>query len=268
VSRLTRELTRDQEVFTRLIVNGARATGAIAERRDDFAALVRNGEAFAAAIAAENSSFDQALAALPSTLRNGTAAFNSLTRTIPALNELTNVSKPAIKGLPEYLNSLGTLFATMQRPFEDLSAIVRTPGPGNDATDTLEQMPSLQRQARTSVSNQIKALKRGQPIVEFFRPYAPDLAAWITHFSQVPAYYDANGNYARVLPIFNAFDYDGSTNTVNALSPANRKTDLSSVGARWCPGAATQPATDGSNPFLDDGRLGFDDCDPSDIPPP
>ena len=27
---------------------------------------------------------------------------------------------------------------------------------------------------------------------------APEIAAWITHFSQVPAYYDANGHYIRL----------------------------------------------------------------------
>ena len=33
-----------------------------------------------------------------------------------------------------------------------------------------------------------------------------------------------------------------------------------------CPGAATQPAPDGSNPFLADGFL-QGKCDPADIPP-
>ena len=58
--------------------------------------------------------------------------------------------------------------------------------------------------------------------MEFLRPYAPDISAWITHFSQVPAYYDANGHYARVLPIFNAFRYDEATNELIALAPAER----------------------------------------------
>jgi phospholipid/cholesterol/gamma-HCH transport system substrate-binding protein len=33
---------------------------------------------------------------------------------------------------------------------------------------------------------------------------------------------------------------------------------------RRCPGAATQPASDGSTPFTDDGT---NDCDPSQVPP-
>ncbi|MEA2313023.1 MAG: hypothetical protein QOE28_2991, partial [Solirubrobacteraceae bacterium] len=30
-----------------------------------------------------------------------------------------------------------------------------------------------------------------------------------------------------------------------------------------CPGAASQPAADGSSPYTDNGNLGPNDCDPS-----
>ena len=43
-SQVMQELGRDQKTFTDLVVNGARATSAIASRRDDLAALVSNGE--------------------------------------------------------------------------------------------------------------------------------------------------------------------------------------------------------------------------------
>jgi hypothetical protein len=66
-----------------------------------------------------------------------------------------------------------------------------------------------------------------------------------------------------VLPIFNAFSYDQSNNQLNPLSPAERKNILTGRGNRFCPGATTQPASDGSNPWLDDGRLTPGDCDPN-----
>ena len=37
--------------------------------------------------------------------------------------------------------------------------------------------------------------------------------------------------------------------------------------AKRCPGAASQPTADGSAPYLDNGNLGADDCDPSHVPP-
>jgi phospholipid/cholesterol/gamma-HCH transport system substrate-binding protein len=131
----------------------------------------------------------------------------------------------------------------------------------------MRQIPALERLARTNTRNSIAALKQSQDVIEFLRPYAPDFAAWITHFATVPAYYDANGHYARVLPIFNAFSYDQANNQLNPLSPAERKTILTGRGSRFCPGAGTQPAPDNSNPFVDDGRLGPADCDPNTRPP-
>jgi phospholipid/cholesterol/gamma-HCH transport system substrate-binding protein len=266
-SQVMAELTRDQKAFTELVVNGARAVSAIAARRDDLANLVSNGNVFARAIGNQNAALDRALAVFPATLRQGSTTFTTLRSALKDLNRLTDVSKPATKNLAPFLSQFADLFKEFQPTFEDLRYIVRNPGPANDATDLTRQQPALERLARTNTKNSVAALKRSQSVIEFLRPYAPDLAAWIGHFATVPAYYDANGHYARVLPIFNAFSYDQSANQLNPLSPGERKNILSGRGNRYCPGAATQPAADNSNPWLDDGALGPEDCDPNTRPP-
>jgi phospholipid/cholesterol/gamma-HCH transport system substrate-binding protein len=266
-SQLEAELTRDQKAFTRLIVNGARAVSAIAARRDDLADLVTNGNAFARALGQDTESLDRALELFPATLEQGSTTFANLRSALKDLNRLTDVSKPAVKGLAPFLSDFADLFKTFQPVFEDFRYIVRNPGPNNDATDLTRRQPALERLARTNTRNATSALKQGQEVIEFIRPYAPDLAAWIYHFATVPGYYDANGHYARVLPIFNAFAYDGSQNQLNPLSPGGRRQNLVGQGNRFCPGAATQPAADGSNPWLDDGALGPEDCDPNARPP-
>jgi phospholipid/cholesterol/gamma-HCH transport system substrate-binding protein len=266
-SQVEAELIRDQKAFTELIVNGARTVSAIAERRGDLADLVTNGNGFARALGTQNESLDRALALFPATLRQGSTTFANLQLALKDLNRLTDVSKPAIKGLAPFLSDFADLFKEFQPAFDDLRHIVRTPGPANDATDLTRQQPALERLARTNTRNSISALKQGQDVIDFIRPYAPDLAAWITHFATVPAYYDANGHYARVLPIFNAFSYDQSQNQLNPLAPGERKSIVTGRGNRFCPGAGTQPASDNSNPFLDDGRLTPADCDPNTRPP-
>ena len=44
-------------------------------------------------------------------------------------------------------------------------------------------------------------------MLEFARPYTPELVGWFRDFGQGAANYDANGHYARVQPIFNAFQF-------------------------------------------------------------
>ena len=129
-------------------------------------------------------------------------------RALVPLNQLNTASEKSTKTLPPFLSRLARLFRTMRQPFVDLREIVALKGPGNDAVDQMRQQPSLTSLAKKTVANNVKALKSGQPVVEFLRPYAPDMASWIAHFAQVPAYYDANGHYARVLPIFSAFSFD------------------------------------------------------------
>jgi phospholipid/cholesterol/gamma-HCH transport system substrate-binding protein len=261
------ELTRDQKAFTDFVINGARTVSAIAERRGDLTNLVTNGNVFARSIAQQNAALDQALANFPGTLQQGSKTFATLRSALKDLNRLTDVSKPATKNLAPFLSNFADLFKTMQPTFANLRYTVNNPGPANDLNDLLRQAPSLERLARTNTKNSVAALKQGQSQISFIRPYAPDLASWITHFATVPAYYDANGHYARVLPIFNAFSYDSSNNQLNPLAPSERKSILSGRGNRFCPGAGTQPAQDNSNPFLDDGRLTPADCDPNTRPP-
>ena len=42
-------------------------------------------------------------------------------------------------------------------------------------------------------------------MLEFIRPYTPELTGWFHDFGQATANYDANGHFARIQPIFNAF---------------------------------------------------------------
>ena len=97
------------------------------------------------------------------------------------------------------------------------------------------------------------------------RPYAPELVGWLRDFGQGASNYDANGHFARVQPIFNAFAV--KNNVLNPIPPDQRLQGLQSGVLRRCPGAASQAPVDGSAPFTDGGNLGPNDCDPSLVPP-
>ena len=44
-------------------------------------------------------------------------------------------------------------------------------------------------------------------MIKFIRPYTPDLVGWLRDFGQGAANYDANGHFARIQPIFNAYSF-------------------------------------------------------------
>ena len=116
------------------------------------------------------------------------------------------------------------------------------------------------------MKNSTSALQKSQPVLEFIRPYVPELVGWFRDFGVGAANYDANGHYARIQPIFNAFqlhDLPVGPPQLVPLPVAQRLAGLQTGMLRRCPGSASQPAVDGSAPYRDSG--GNLDCDPTQV---
>ena len=265
--KLVNQLTEDDQTLTAFLVNSARTTGAIADRRDDLASAVSNTNATAGAIAAESASLDQALQALPTTLRRGNSTFVNLRSTLDDLDRLVDESKPATKRLAPFLRVLRPLVATARPTVRDLRVLLNRSGPNNDLVDATLKTPKLERAARPALKNSIKALRRGLPVISFIRPYAPEIIGWLRDFGQGASSYDANGHYARIAPTANVFSFNDNPagGTLTAIQPGDRLDELQSGFMERCPGSATQIATDGSNEFSSSVPPGA--CDPSQYPP-
>lgn len=264
--QLVSELVRDQAQLERALVAGASVTGAIAEKRDDLSSLIGNLNTMMGAIASENESLSQALGVLPDTLRQGSSAFVDLRSTLDDLDPLLDASSVAAKDLPRFFRELRPLLNAAAPTFEDFSAIVKQPGADNDLTDIMRGLPQLQQIGSPTFRRAIQAMKQGQPVIDFLRPYSPDFIGWFRDFGQAAANYDANGHYARTMPIFGIFDFQDNgdgTSELNPVGPSERLAGIQHGYTRRCPGAASQPRSDGSNPFA---PAGFD-CDTSDVLP-
>jgi phospholipid/cholesterol/gamma-HCH transport system substrate-binding protein len=266
-SRLVNEADRDQQAFQDLIVYGAKVTTALAARRADLTDLVTNSNATAAAIGSENQALSTTLHRLPDTLRRGNTTFVNLRATLTDLDRLTTVSLPATKRLAPFFRALRPLVADARPTIHDLRLLVTRPGAGNDLIDLLNKAPKLDRVAKPAFADTIISLQKVTPVVTFIRPYTPEFVGWLRDFGQGAANYDANGHYARIQPIFNAFQFS-DTPVGGQLSPApnsSRLNQLQTGNLERCPGAASQPNADGSAPFRDTDKS--TDCDPSQVLP-
>jgi phospholipid/cholesterol/gamma-HCH transport system substrate-binding protein len=263
--QLVKELGSDQANLERALIAGASVTSAVAQRAPQLTSLITNLNGMMGAIAAENDSLSQALAVLPDTLRQGNSTFVDLRATLDDLDPLLAASRPAAAVLPRFFSQLRPLIDESTPVFEDFSTLVHQPGAFNDATDAVQHLPQLQRVGSKAFASSITAMRKGQPVIDFLRPYSPDLVGWFRDFGQSAANYDANGHYARVMPMFGIFRYvaNGSGGGLEPVPPSQRLAGLTGGTARRCPGAASQPRPDGSNPYA---PAGFD-CDPSNVPP-
>jgi phospholipid/cholesterol/gamma-HCH transport system substrate-binding protein len=266
--RLVNEATADEGALTDFLVSSSRTVTTIAEKRDDLSALVGNANATTGAIASENRALSEALALLPTTLKRANSTFVNLRSTLDDLDPLVAESRPATKDLAPLLRELRPLVHDAKPTIADLSTLVRRPGADNDLVEATRKLPGLQKVASPAFSNGTTALKKGQPVLEFIRPYIPELVGWFRDFGVGAANYDANGHYARIEPIFNAFqfrDLPAGGSTLVPLPVSQRLDGLQTNMLKRCPGTASQIPPDKSAPFRD--SAGSLDCDPTEVPP-
>jgi phospholipid/cholesterol/gamma-HCH transport system substrate-binding protein len=265
-SRLVRELVRDRVVFKQFVSDSAHVVGDLAQRRGQLTSLVSNANTTANAIGDENVALANTLDVLPDTLRNANTTFVNLRSTLDDLDVLVNASKPATRRLAPFLRVLRPLVRDARPTIKDLRELIRTPGPGNDLIELAQKSPQLAALTDTDFPRAVRTLRRSQPVIEYIRPYTPDLTGWFTKFGQGASPYDANGHYARIQPIFNAFQVDAvpGGQQLTFAGDTNRLAGLQVRKNQRCPGGAMQPPPDGSAPFKE--TPGFA-CDLSTVPP-
>jgi phospholipid/cholesterol/gamma-HCH transport system substrate-binding protein len=272
--RLLAELNYDQAALTRFLVSGGEVFGAVAERRDDLAALTQNANEALGAVAAENEAFDTALNSLPPTLRQANTTFLNLRAALDDLDPLVGDLGRVAPELPGFLRDVRPVARAAEPVIRNLRLAINRGGQDNDLTDALRDLPAAQDSARSAVPRTITALNDSQHIFEFIRPYSPDLLALVSKLGPGAGYYDYNGHYLRAQTAgLNLFNWDAPTEELDPIAPSQVFDAYSTFGTgpfTRCPGGATQanlgwPAPE-DHPFLADGELSGA-CDPSDVPP-
>lgn len=264
---LVKEVNRDSAALQDLLVNTSAAMGALASRREDLTNLVGNTGATVRALASDTESLSSALEELPPALRQGSDTFVALRPALDDLQTLAVESRPATKDLASFFRELRPVAENSVATFNEISRTFDSPGPGNDLGDALRDLPPLATISETALPRARKALRDSTPIFSFSRPYVPDLVSWLHSFGQAMAPYDANGHYARAMPVFDSYSFvdDPEGGHLEPKSPSERGRSpyLKHNQLKRCPGTAAPSPADGSAPFVDDGPLANPDCDPS-----
>jgi phospholipid/cholesterol/gamma-HCH transport system substrate-binding protein len=256
------ELVRDQPVFTSFLVETAKAVTTIGARQESLADLIENQNKTFQATGSEQSELAHGLKQLPGTLQQANKTFAELPSTFAALGEFVKESRPTTKSLTTLVERLRPLLTTATPVVGNFSEAFSRPGPDNDLTDLVRALPALAKQLTTDSPVSVTALKESVPITAVFGPYTPDLAGTLRTFGAGAGYYDADGHYVHINAVFPDFKL-GEDDTLKPASPTAALEGLLSGQLRRCPGAATQPAADGSSPFTDGELLS---CDPSETP--
>jgi phospholipid/cholesterol/gamma-HCH transport system substrate-binding protein len=264
-----RELNADQRLLARFVVSSSRLTTAVAGRGEQLSSAIGNASTAFNAIADETAAFDATLRRLPPVLRQSNTTFVNLRAALDDLEPLVNTAKPATKDLAPFLAELRPVFQKLVPFTRNLKLIVHRPGKANDAGDLLAVLPKVQDLTSSAFPHTENAISDFQPNLNFIRAYTPDFFNAFSKLGQVAGYYDGNGHYVRAVTAGqNLFRYNAGT---SELEPIKKDEQFAPFGStdvnRRCPGGATQPAADGSNPWVGGDSVDASECDPGDVPP-
>jgi phospholipid/cholesterol/gamma-HCH transport system substrate-binding protein len=255
-SRLFEELTEDEALLERFLVDSAKLVNTLASRRDDLAGVVSNLNSTFGALGSQQDALAESIERLPPFMRRANTTFVNLRSALDDVDPLVDASKPVVRRLSPFLDQ-ARLFARDGEPtFRDLSRTIRRPGDNNDLIELVRSFPPLARVAmdtrringarrRGAFPETADALRAAAPTIAFSRPYTPDFVGWLDDFSTTGAY-DALGGFSRAWINFSEILYGPGPKTGQF---------------RRCPGANEMPASDGTNVFSASAAAALD-CDP------
>jgi len=280
-SRLFEELSNDPPVLERFLVDSSRFVTALADRRDDLAALIGNLNSTTRALGSEKTALAEAIERLPPFMRQANTTYLNLRTTLDELDPFVEASKPVARKLRPYLAELRPFAREAVPTVRRLRLLARARGADNDLFELQSTYPALADIATVKKNRTIdfgtgakgvgetrgafpelaEAFQESTETIAHGRPYTPDFVGWMDDFSHTGAY-DALGSFSRAQIYVNAFSLDEGLPT-GALIPPEQRGELFKQLARTrqvkrCPGASEEPAADGSNVFSEEERSELD----------
>jgi phospholipid/cholesterol/gamma-HCH transport system substrate-binding protein len=268
------DLNADENLFSRFLVSSSRLGTAVSERGEELSSAVANANAAFGAIAGQNAALGRSLELLPPTFRQANTTFVNLRAALDDVEPLIDTSKTATKDLAPFLAKFRPVLSKATPVFHNLRLTVSRRGFANDTAELLGALPDVQSRASRAFPHSEVAIEGFQPNLNFIRAYTPDLFNGFAKLGQVSAPYDGNGHYVRSsFSDLNLFNHNSSSRVLEPIKPSEQYKPFGESAAirRRCPGGASQPAADGSSPFVEPPHSGSgvttSECNPADAPP-
>lgn len=264
ITGLEQELLRDEDTFTRFLVESADVVTAVSRRPERLEGLIAHGRTTMDELASKDAQLDSLLRRAPDTLREANTTLVNLRSTLKDVDPAVIEARPAAPLLADFLERLRPVAQRARPVVSKLRRTIDHPG-SDDLLGVLAGVPPLERKAVPAFESAVATVNDALPVVKELRPYTPDAVGGLFNgFGGTTAgYYDANGRYTRISFQSNAYSLQG----IGSLLPVPQDNVPGLTGyrknvTRRCPGAATQSAPDGSNPWL----IGEPTCSAEDSP--
>jgi virulence factor Mce-like protein len=192
---LMQQLSANDYDLRTLAVAGNRTVGALAQRSGDLGNLISRAAGTFATFAQHTQDEQQALDRAPRTFATATSTFARLDTSLNGLNTLVNDLRPGAPALARLAGTAASALSTLRRVAPQATSTLRA---------GIAAAPALSRLFGTGTSFMPaagRALTTFNPMLSCLRPYAPDVAGFLTTWPGFTSHYDAGGHYSRAFEL-------------------------------------------------------------------
>jgi hypothetical protein len=196
------------------------------------------------AIASERQALADALDRAPKLFNRAGGILGGVKSTVQAVRPALVEARPVAPRLAQVLRRLVPVSRAARPVLTQTTALLPA------LTATLRGAPRLASVGVPALNSTTSALAVSQPVIDGLLPYVPDLVGGLVNGfgGKQTGYYDANGNYGRISVQGGTSSLTGGL-SAGALAGGMLPGYSTGNDAR-CPGGATEPADDKSNPFV------------------
>lgn len=193
LGEVARAVGEDGPAIKKLVTQLRGVSSVVAGKDDQLARSVAQLNQLMTAVAQEQEGLRTTLAKLPGTLDTATNTLSNVESPVQSARELLRDLQPATAQLPSLAKDLQPALADAKPALADLTPLLA------DADQLLEGTPALVAGARDLLPTADSALAQANPMVDFLRPYTPEVAGWFSNWTATFGSRNRMGNYARAL---------------------------------------------------------------------
>lgn len=186
-----REVGTDGEAIKEIVTQFDETMQILASRGDSLETVITSLAAATGTIAEQEQGVGETLRKLPPVLTKATTTLSRVPGTVEATLPMLEDLAPATGRLKSVSRNLSPLLQDLRPTVADLRPTL----------DLLSQLlgitPGLLDVSTATAPNADAAMSGLAPVLDFLRPYTPELTGWATNWGSAGGNLDANGHYVR-----------------------------------------------------------------------
>lgn len=192
VANLTEDLASDPNALRVLIASSAAATGQIARNRGRLGPLLRDATTTMDTLVARSDELGRLLKEAPGTFTEGQRVLAHLNRTSGRLELLSSEFAPGAKGMRRLAPIANRVTDSLATTAPDVAKLLRA------ASQSAPPLTRFLERGDAVLPTAGKALGGLTEVIGCLRPYAPEIAGYLSTTMGAHASYDAEGRYIRL----------------------------------------------------------------------